>query len=227
MSLFPVDVLMHVYMFCDALGHPAFAEQERLAPDDILAEALLQIKELGRLCPPESFERNPIRTAEHMTQTDAAAYCPFAYGYSNYSRPGYAPGLLKAGELVQFQGQPLRSTLGGAGLAVSAKSAHRDIAADYARFTAAPETQKGIYFEAGGQPGHRAVWTDARVNAASSNFFQDTLPTLDAARLRPQYRGYMDFQDHASPVAHAAVAGRMTVSDSVRELNRIFEKSLR
>jgi len=226
-SLFPVDVLMHVYMFCDALGHPAFTEANRLAPDDMLAESLRQLQELGRRCAPESFERNPIRTAEYMTQTDEAAYCPFAYGYSNYSRPGYARTRLQAGGLVHFQGQPLRSTLGGAGMAVSAKSAQRGIAADYARFTAAAETQKGIYFEAGGQPGHRAAWTDARVNAASGNFFKDTLPTLDAARLRPQYPGYVYFQDHASPVAHAAVAGRLPISDAVRELNRIFEKSHR
>jgi multiple sugar transport system substrate-binding protein len=226
-SLFPVDVLMHLYMFCEALGSPAFADENRLAPDDILAEALQQLKQLGAFCGPESFERNPILTAEHMTQTDDAAYCPFAYGYSNYSRPGYAPKLLKAGGLVHFGERPLRSTLGGAGLAVSSKSAHRAVAADYARFSAAPETQKGIYFEAGGQPGHRTAWTDARVNAASSDFFKDTLATHDEALLRPQYAGYVHFQDNASPVAHAAVANRMPIADAIIQLNAIYGQSRR
>ena len=224
-SLFPVDVLMHLYMFCEALGAPGFSDESCLAPDDILAEALQQLKQLGEFCTPESFVRNPIFTAEHMTQTDDAAYCPFAYGYSNYSRPDYAPKLLKAGGLVQFGGRPLRSTLGGAGLAVSSKSAHRAVAADYARFSAAPEIQKGIYFEAGGQPGHRSAWSDARVNAASSDFFKDTLATHDNAILRPQYPGYVHFQDHASPVAHDGVRGDESIKKTIQELNRIYRES--
>jgi len=225
-SLFPVDVLMHLYMFCEALGSPAFAEEGRLAPDDVLAEALQQLKTLGGLCSPASFERNPIFTAEHMTQTDDAAYCPFAYGYSNYARPGYAPKLLKAGGLVRFGERTLRSTLGGAGLAVSSKSAHRAVAAEYARFSAAPETQKGIYFEAGGQPGHRAAWTDDRVNAAASDFFKATLATHDDAILRPKYPGYVHFQDNASPVAHDGVRGLKTIPETIHQLNRIYRESL-
>ena len=113
-SLFPVDVLMHVYMFCEALGDPAFHGEESLAGTDTLRGALECLRELANLCPRECLGRNPIRTAEFMTQTDEAAYCPFAYGYSNYSRPGYAPKLLKAGGLVTFGGRRLRSTLGGA-----------------------------------------------------------------------------------------------------------------
>jgi len=81
--------------------------------------------------------------------------------------PRYAPAVLQAGGLVTFNGRHLRSTLCGAGLAISAKTAHARIAADYVRYTAEPETQRGLYFETGGQPSHRAAWTDASVNAAS------------------------------------------------------------
>ncbi|MEX1118915.1 MAG: extracellular solute-binding protein [Terrimicrobiaceae bacterium] len=225
-SLFPVDVLMHVYMFCHALGTPCFSEKKEVAPSDSLAKALECLKELGRLCGPESFERNPIRTAEHMTLTDQAAYCPFAYGYSNYSRPRYARTVLKAGGLVEFQGTRLRSTLGGAGLAVSSKTAHAEAAADYARFSASPEIQRGIYFEAGGQPGHRTAWTDAAVNAASNDFFRDTLETLDEAIVRPGYAGYTQFQDAASPVAHEYVAGKAGLPATIETLNRIYQQSL-
>jgi hypothetical protein len=38
----------------------------------------------------------------------------------------------------------------------------------------APDVQRGIYFAAGGQPGHRVAWLDEGVNAASSDFFRDT-----------------------------------------------------
>lgn len=225
-SLFPVDVLMHVYMFCAAVGTPAFAREGEFAPAESISAALECLRELGARCGPESFERNPIRTAEHMTQTDASAYCPFAYGYSNYSRPRYAPAVLQAGGLVTFHGKRLRSTLGGAGLAISAKTAHPKIAADYVRFTAEPGTQCGLYFEAGGQPGHRAAWTDVSVNAASNNFFKDTLTTLDEALVRPRYAGYMHFQDAASPLAHAFVSGQAGLKTTIENLNRVHRESL-
>lgn len=226
-SLFPVDVLMHVYMFCHALGTPAFADDNALAPDETLTTALNTLKELGQLCGAGSFERNPIHTAELMTQTDEAAYCPFAYGYSNYSRPGYARRALKAGGLVTFRGTRLRSTLGGAGLAVSSKTAHATAAADYARFTAAPETQRGLYFEAGGQPGHRSAWLNENVNRASNNFFRDTLATLDEAIVRPRHAGYVHFQDQASPVVHRYVRGESAMNETLGELNEIYLNSRR
>jgi multiple sugar transport system substrate-binding protein len=227
-SLFPVDVLMHLYMFCDAIGSPCFASRNELAPSDTVREALEELKALADRCAPECLERNPIRTAEYMSSSDdkAAAYCPFAYGYSNYSRPLYAKYPLKAGGLVQYQGRRLRSTLGGAGIAVSAQTAHPEVAADYACYTASPAVQQGLYFEAGGQPGHRTAWTDARVNAACGNFFTATLTTLDEALLRPRYPGYMFFQDHATPVAHDAVAGKIPIREAVAKMNDLYLVSL-
>ena len=224
--LMPVDVLMNVYMFCHALGRPAFQNEDEVAPRETLAEALDALRELAELCGDACLQRNPIQTAEHMTRTDKAAYCPFAYGYSNYSRPRYARAALKAGGLVAYNGVRLRSTLGGAGLAVSARSDYPETGADYARFSADPATQAGIYFEAGGQPGHRAAWTDDTVNAASGGFFRDTLATLDEAILRPGYVGYLHFQDHASPVAHAYVAGDEDIGPTIDALNRIYRESL-
>jgi multiple sugar transport system substrate-binding protein len=38
---------------------------------------------------------------------------------------------------------------------------------------------------------------DDEVNRTSSNYFRDTLPTLDRAFLRPRYAGYLGFQDRA------------------------------
>jgi multiple sugar transport system substrate-binding protein len=226
-SAFPIDMLMHSYTFCAALGHEPFTS-DCVAPDETLTAALTELRKLLELCDPACLDRNPIRTAEWMSQTDdpRAAYCPFAYGYSNYSRPRYAPHLLKAGGLVSHHDRRLRSTLGGAGIAVSSKTKHPQACMDFARFTAAPETQKGIYFQSGGQPGHRAAWLDEDVNAASNDFFRDTLRTLDESLLRPQFPGYMAFQDEATPVAHAAAAGRMDQASAAVEINRLYQKHL-
>ena len=93
---------------------------------------------------------------------------------------------------------------------------------DYAAFTASPDVQKGIYFQSGGQPGHRAAWTDDAVNAASADFFRDTLPTLDAAIVRGKFPGYMRFQDEGTPLAHACVSGGLRPDDAARLLNRLY-----
>jgi multiple sugar transport system substrate-binding protein len=226
-SAFPIDILMHTYMFCEAHGESPF-QDERLASEETLAAALHELGKLVAACAPECLERNPIRTAEWMSSEPdhpAACYCPFAYGYSNYSRPGYSRFVLQAGCPVEFAGKPLRSTLGGAGLAVSARTAHPREAMDYAVFTACGEIQRGLYFEAGGQPGHRAAWVDKNVNDASNAFFAETLPALDTALLRPKFPGYMDFQDAATPVAHDAVAGLLRVVEAAREINRLYARA--
>jgi multiple sugar transport system substrate-binding protein len=227
-SAFPIDMLMHSYTFCAALGHVPFQDETGVAPDEILAAALAELRKLAELCDPACLDRNPIRTAEWMSQTSdpRAAYCPFAYGYSNYSRPRYAPFLLKAGGLVTFHGKRLRSTLGGAGIAVSSETKHRRASMDFALFTTSPETQKGVYFQSGGQPGHRAAWTDDAVNDASNDFFRNTLQTLDESLLRPQSPGYMDFQDAATPVAHACVKGDITPANAAVEINRLYRNHL-
>lgn len=226
-SAFPIDMLMHSYTFCAALGHAPFADASGVAPDVVLAAAFAELRRLVELCDPACLERNPIRTAEWMSQNDdpRAAYCPFAYGYSNYSRPGYATRVLHAGGLVTFSGRRLRSTLGGAGIAVSARTRHPREGMDFARFTASPQVQKGLYFQAGGQPGHRAAWTDDAVNAASNNFFRNTLATLDDALVRPRFPGYMDFQDAATSVAHAAVAGKLAPAEAAARINQLYRNA--
>ena len=225
-SAFPIDVLMNTYMFCEALGETPFTIDGELASHEVLAGALEELQKLVALCDPACLTRNPIRTAEWMAETsDArAAYCPFAYGYSNYSRPRYAKHLLKAGGLVSFNGRRLRSTLGGAGIAVSSKTEHPRACMDYAEFTASPDIQKGLYFQAGGQPGHRGAWVDDAVNAASSNFFRDTLQTLDDSLLRGKFPGYMTFQDQGTPLAHDCVAGKTQPAEAAREINRIYRQ---
>lgn len=223
-ALFPIDVLMNSYMFCQAQGEEPFSTSEYCASPSVLEEALEQLRKLATSCDPECLQRNPIRTAEWMSQSNdrRATYCPFAYGYSNYSRTGYAQHLLHAGGLVEWNGVRLRSTLGGAGLAVSSQTAHPKEAMNYAAFTASQEVQKGLYFESGGQPGHRGAWLDERVNAACHNFFSNTLDTLDNALLRPKHPNYMEFQDAATPVAHSAVAGSVTIKEAAKRINSIW-----
>lgn len=224
----PVDSLMHFYSFCEAYGGQLFLSKEELGSCEIMVKAMEELRKLAKICSPDCLSKNPIKTAEHMSYSNeiSATYCPFAYGYSNYSRTAYSANILKAGELVEVEGKRLRSVLGGAGIAVSAKTSHKEICADFAQFTASPEIQNGVYFDSGGQPGHRSAWLNDRINDASANFFKDTLATLDETIVRPQYPGYMHFQDLASPIVHDCISGNITMDETFQTLNKIYRHSL-
>jgi multiple sugar transport system substrate-binding protein len=221
----PIDSLMHFYMLCGGLGEDPFASEARVASRDVGRGALELLRELVSLCGPQSLHRNPINTYETLVRGEAA-YCPFAYGYSNYARAGYAAHTLRFGGLVRLGERPLRSTLGGTGLAISAGCRQPELALAYAQLVAGPACQRGMYVMSGGQPGHRLAWDDAQANAVCGNFFRDTLPTLDAAFLRPRYNGYMRFQDEAAQLVHGYLAGQVDAHATLEELDRIYRESL-
>lgn len=200
----PIDSLMNLYMFANALGDEPFIVPGVVFQSDTGKQALQMLRELINLSASGSLERNPIRTWQFLADSSHVAYCPFAYGYSNYSRRGYVANVITTDGLIRLvpQGEPLRSTLGGAGLAVSKHCAHPDAASTYAQFVASPMCQSTLYANAGGQPGHRAAWQDTALNAATNDFFSNTLETLDRAWLRPRFSGYIDFQDAASNIVH-------------------------
>jgi len=198
----PIDSLMNLFMLANALNAEPFTTDEVIAKPEG-TQALQLLRELVQLSAPGSTDRNPIRTWQLLADSTTAAYCPFAYGYSNYSRPGYAANTLHTTSLVTFNNKPLRSTLGGAGLAVSHSCKHPEQALAYAHYVASPRTQQTLYTESGGQPGHRSAWLDAHLNQATNNFFTNTLPTLDNAWVRPRFPGFINFQDEASTLVHA------------------------
>ncbi len=193
----PIDVLMSFYMFCCSLGEDPFQSNERVISTETGVKALKMFRELAQLVAPENFDRNPIKVYEAMVNTDEIAYCPFAYGYSNYSREGYARTLLHFYDLVKINGRPMVSALGGTGLAISSSSENISEAIKYAEFTGSAAIQKGIFTDNGGQPGHLQAWKSERINGYTHDYFKNTLPTLERAFLRPRYFGHMYFQDHA------------------------------
>lgn len=201
-----VDSLMHFFMLCLALGEEPFQAAVQAAQPVVTPavgeQALRLLRELLQACPADCLDANPIKIWERLASSQRELYCPFAYGYSNYSRTGYAEHLVEAGDLVSFQGVPLRSTLGGAGLAISAQCQDVAMAVKYADYVAASRCQRALYFDSGGQPGHRAAWLDPEVNRRSNGFFEKTLTVLDRAWVRPRFNRYLEFQHRASTLVH-------------------------
>lgn len=194
----PIDSLMTFYTFCCSLGEDPCQQKNKVISEATGIKALQLYRELAKNIDLSCFNKNPIQIYETMTLGDDIAYCPFAYGYSNYSRNGYARKLLHFHDMITLDGKSnLRSSLGGTGIAVSANCKHIDITMQYAEFVASPACQKGLYTDTGGQPGHLTAWTDEHTNQITHNYFANTLPALQRAYLRPRYFGHMFFQDHA------------------------------
>lgn len=222
----PLDMLMNFFLLCSTLGSSPFAEDEWVLPTDTGVQALDLLRELASYCSPEIFSWNPIVVCEILSSRDDLAYCPFAYGYSNYARAGYADHLLIFDDMVTLgDWGKCVSTLGGTGLAISSACEHLDSALEYARYTASPECQRTLFFESGGQPGHRSAWLDEEVNRRSNGFFAKTLPALDRAYLRPRYAGYLHFQDRAGDYVQAYVKDGGDPNAVLGELERLYVES--
>lgn len=218
-----IDCLMNFYMLCVALGEEPFATENEAVSQEIGRRALAMLRELVCACDPQCLRRNPIAVWEVMSSSDEAAYCPFAYGYSNYARESYGKSVINFGELVHLEnGAALRSTLGGAGLAISRHARDSAVAATYVQFVASESTQRGIYFESGGQPGLRKAWTDVEVNRRSGGFFERTLDVLDNAYLRPRFNGYLEFQDSAGELVHEYLSDGREERGVLEKMNQLL-----
>ncbi len=128
--------------------------------------------------------------------------------------------------MVMLNGEPLITTLGGTGLAISSNCSKPEMAAKFARFVADASIQSRLYFDHGGQPGHRKSWEAFYPNAQSQDFFKDTLPALDRAFLRPRYHGHLFFQDNAgSPIRQFMMKGG-NPQQVLNSLNQLYQQSL-
>ena len=109
--LLPVDSFCSFLTLCTSFGETPFAAGSHQIVGKRAGEsALQQLKALGEFAINDAHEMNPIAVWEKMSTTDEIAYCPIAFGYSNYARPGYrrAP--------IHFTNIPSRPPRGTGGL---------------------------------------------------------------------------------------------------------------
>ncbi len=224
--LIPIDALMSFCSICAAAGELPYAEPDQVVSRSTGRQALGMLRALKNAAHPESMKRNPPRTLDLMSNTDDIAFVPLLFGYSNYAQPGFRPNIVRfTGVPTIGGGEPRGGILGGAGVAISARTEHPEAAAAYASYVASPQVQSGVYFDGGGQPGHRAAWLDERVNAASSDFYKDTLPNLDQAYLRPRYHGFMETQERSGELVHQWLAEGDTANALLDRLDTLYQES--
>mgnify|MGYP000006307341 FL=1 len=220
----PINLLMDFYMFADNMADKFFTG-DGMIDEESGCQILEKMRELASYCTKDMFGWDPISVHEVMASDNRIYYCPFTYGYTNYSRRGYAKYLLKVGDVVSLNGIPLHTVLGGTGLAVSSRTEYLNEAVDFAAYAASPEIQKTLFFDNGGQPGHRAAWVDEENNRRCMDFFKDTLYTLDHSYLRPRYSGYLDFQDHAGDFIRDYVMNGGNPKETICKMNKLYLRS--
>ena len=221
----PIDILMNFYTFCLAHGSEPFQSKEEVVDISTGIKAIESMMELYTRIDRKMFHCNPIAVAELMSTTHDYWYCPFAYGYSNYSREGYARYPLQYGTVVSFLGKQLKTTLGGTGLAVSASSRYKPVALDFAAMAVSGECQRTFYVQHGGQPGYRSAWTDSLSNLLTHNYFKHTLTMLDLAYMRPRYNGYLHFQDHAGEPLQHCMMNEGDPAKTLQVMNTLYRES--
>lgn len=221
LPLWPLDTLMCFFTLCANAGDPCFAEPDHLVRRETGEHALEMLRRLREIASPQAGTENPIAVWERMSTTDETAYCPLAFGYSNYARRGYRASPLMFGLIPSGGKGPIGATLGGAGLAVSARCEHREVALQYAAWVAGRECQRTLYVQSGGQPGSHAAWTDEGANALANGYFHATLPVLEHAFVRPRHAGFVRFQNLAAEVLTRFLAGGLAATATLDELDRV------
>ncbi len=201
------------------------AEPELFLDRGVAAQALAFMIELADAVPAWCADANPVDVAEALVGEgghDAEYHVGVAlFGYTNYSRPGFRRHLLAYDDLPSFDGQSAGSTLGGAGIAVSADTRHPKLAVAVAATLAGAEAQSGAYTAGGGQPGNLRAWRSDAANEATRGFFRSTLRTLERAWVRPRALGWPELQFALSHLVRDAILARRvddTVLDAIERL---------
>jgi multiple sugar transport system substrate-binding protein len=189
--------------------------------------ALELLRRLAAYVHPMSRGADPITISEHMAHSDEVLYVPLMFGYSGYARRGLRSNRLRFGNAPAGPSGVRGTVLGGAGLALSARTANRDIAAGLARHIASPNIQRGLYADAGGQPAHAAAWQSSEVNAQTGQFFVAIRQTIDDAFVRPRVGGHMRFQPRAGALIENFIWTREgSVDECLDEYQRLADQLL-
>jgi multiple sugar transport system substrate-binding protein len=205
---------------------PNTGESGDLISAETGTRVLQLMAELAGRAPSGTETLNPIAMLEAMAEDSRIDYCPLIFGYVNYSAPQVRHPLAFGDAPRATAGGRRGSTIGGTGIAVSARCSPNRELLKHLRWLLSAEAQRGFIPQHGGQPSARSAWRDPAVNRASGNFYAATLETIEHSYVRPRYFGYIRFQSDASAMLRNALAERRAADATLAELNRLHAESL-
>ncbi len=223
---FPADLFLNFMGMCISRGSFA-GGADGLFHRETAVLCLEEMRELASLMPETIYGMNPIGLYEAMAAGDGFAYCPFAYTYSNYARPGFAAHQLLFSHPVPLRDEtPMRTVLGGTGIAVTAVCTHKEEAIAFCLFVTGQNCQSHVYGVCGGQPASNAAWHNPLLNQMSGNFFERTLASIESAYVRPRYPGYIILQRTAGVPIAAFLRGEATATQTLDGMDSLYRQSL-
>jgi multiple sugar transport system substrate-binding protein len=223
-----VHALMTLFTLCAALGRPCGEGAEAPFADPHTArQALHWMRAILEHCPAEALDWNSIALHEAMVARDDLVYCPAVYCYLTYAEADLRRPLRFADlPAIAPEGEPRGSTIGGAGLAVSASTQAGDAALDVLRFLAGPHAQR-LFAEHHGQPAHVDAWTDERIDARFGGAFSAIRRSMELSWIRPRWPGYLNLQAEGGQLIEAHLRGAIAERDVIDLLNRAAEAARR
>ena len=225
-ALSPLDSLMCFFTMCANLGEPPFSRKNKVVSERIGEQVLERLRFLADHSADGALSANPIAIWERMSSSDDIAYCPLAFGYSNYARKGYRSKLISFCCIPSSGYGPVGATLGGAGLATSKSCEQLDVALEYSFWLAGEQCQRTLYVESGGQPASKTAWQDPHANEITNDYFAATLPVLENAWLRPRFAGFEDFQVHALRTVSQFLQSNKSCSETLSGLDECYANVL-
>ncbi|MDA7827668.1 ABC transporter substrate-binding protein [Rhodobacteraceae bacterium] len=225
-ALKPINALMTFMGLAKNKGYSLAEGDDFLSPEQS-TDILEYLAEIADLMDSRCLDMDPIAIYEWMSRTDDGPdYSPWGYGYTNYSRAGYCRFPLNFVNAPGFgTNGPKGTVIGGTGIAVSAQTKFPKIALEYAYWIAGETCQKGLFFDAGGQPAHALAWEDPRLNQLTRNFFSATRETLETSWVRPRYDGYMAFQDRGGDIINQYLKRTSSLAQAVNDLQTAYRES--
>ena len=172
---------------------------------------------------PESINWNPIHILDRMGSDNQIIYSPYLFGYTNYSRVGYAENILSFSNSPINPNTEISTILGGVGLAISSKCKHASQAVDYIKYVATSKTQETTYTKNGGQPGNLVAWKSKNNNVLCNNFFKNTMATMENAYVRPQHLGWNQFQEEGADSLHRGIIKGISSVLLMKDLNQLYQ----
>jgi multiple sugar transport system substrate-binding protein len=225
-ALSPLDSLMCFFTLCANLGEPPLDGREQVVRKEIGQQALERLRILAEHSFEGAMAANPIAIWERMSSSDEIAYCPLAFGYSNYARNGYRSKLVSFAPIPSSGRGSVGATLGGAGVAISASCRHLDLALEYISWVTGKECQRTLYVESGGQPASKTAWLDPHANKLTNSYFAATLSVLENAWLRPRFAGFESFQIKALTMVSQFLGARISCRETLNQLDELYGNAL-
>lgn len=222
----PPHALMSFFSLAANLGSPCAVTPGPLLSREAGLPVLQAMQALFDLIDPACSSMDPITALNTLAESRTHKHIPLTYLYTSYSRDGYRAHQIAFHDMPTIgNAAPIGSTLGGTGIAVSARTAHPEVSTRFAVWLASAEVQRGLYSSSGGQPGNSRAWVDPAVNAVVRNAYNNTRMTHEAAWLRPRHAGYMAFQESGSHIVLDALHGRVTHEAALEALDRSYNES--